>query len=85
MVKEQTKKEFTEEVNWRRVRVHLDKQGIKDLEFIKNKLKLHGESANIREAMRLSVDFIGIREKEIANIQERINDLRIKEFELYGN
>jgi hypothetical protein len=84
-MKEESKKQFTEEINWKRVRVHLDKQGIKDLDFLKEKLRLHGESANIRESMRLAVDFIGIREKEIEEIKNRINDLKIKEFELYGN
>jgi len=84
-MKQQSKKQFTEEVNWRRVRVHLDKQGMKDLDFLKNKLKLQGESANIREAMRLSVDFISIREKEIEEIKTRIEELKLKEWELYGN
>jgi hypothetical protein len=84
-MKEESKKQFTEEINWKRVRVHLDKQGIKDLNFLKEKLRLHGESANIRESIRLAVSFIGIREKEIEEIKNRINDLKIKEFELYGN
>jgi hypothetical protein len=84
-MKEESKKQFTEEINWKRVRVHLDKQGIKDLDFLKEKLRLHGESATIREAMRLAVDFIGIREKEIEEIKTRIKELNLREFELYGN
>lgn len=85
MVKKQSKKQFLEEINWRRVRVHLDKEGMKDIEFLKNKLKLHGESAIIRQSMRLAVVFIGLRDKNIKKIRQRINELKIKEFELFGN
>jgi len=84
-MKEQSKKQFLEEINWRRVRVHLNKQGMKDIDFLKNKLKLHGESAIIRESMRLAVVFIGLRDNNIKKIKKRIKELNIKEFELYGN
>jgi len=84
-VKEQSKKQFLEEINWRRVRVHLDKQGIEDIEFLKNNLKLHSESAIIRQSMRLAVVFIGLRDKNIKKIQQDIKELNIKEWELFGN
>ena len=82
-MKEQSKADFYERTTWKRVRVHLDKQGIKDHDFLLGELKLHGSSATIRTAMRLAVQYIKLRKREFDKLRKEVKDYAIKEWELF--
>ena len=82
-MKEQSKANFYEKTTWKRVRVHLDKQGILDHDFLLRELKLHGSSATIRTSMRLAVQYIKLRKQEIEKLRKAVKDYAIKEWELF--